>query len=168
MGDSTASAASPISTRKTRFEIAKRARACVGSRYWHLGRQPPKLDCLGVFLYALGWNEDELPEVAAARQIEGGYYTSEKWARPGSQGLQQSVEILLAGLTKRLLTIRLHRAVCGDILAMRFKSERGAADHLGILVDGGELVHADIRRGVVCEPFSGELERRVVAAYRKV
>lgn len=142
--------------------------ACVGSRYWHLGRQPPKLDCLGVFLYAMDWDENEMPEVGEARLIEGGYYTSEKWARPNNPGLMKSVDVLLAGLTKRLLTIRIHRAVCGDVLAMRFKSDRGAADHLGILVDGGKVVHADLRRGVVCEPISGDLKRRIVAAYRRV
>ncbi len=142
--------------------------ACVGSRYWHLGRRPPKLDCLGVFFYALDWNEDELPEVAEARQIPGGYYTSDRWARDGGEGLRRSAETLVASLTKRLLTIRIHRAVSGDILAMRFKSQRGSADHLGILVDGGNVVHADLRRGVVCEPLSGDLKQRVVTAYRKV
>lgn len=111
-------------------------------------------------------DERDIAECYRAQLASSGYYADSDWyKRPDDEAYRLCSEMLVEGLTQWLHPITLGELRPGDVMLFSFKSREQRPDHAGIYVGRGEVVHADLVRGVRCDPLVGKLERRLVGIF---
>lgn len=131
----------------TADDIIRAARAVIGTRFRHQGRDPAKgLDCAGLIVHVarvLGMAHDDM---AVYPRLPGGSML--EFALDGQPGL-----VPVKGWPRH-----------GDVLLMRFG---GDPQHLALLTADNTIVHAWAIARKVCEHgLTDEWRRRIVRAYR--
>jgi cell wall-associated NlpC family hydrolase len=98
-----------------------------------------------------------------------GYYENRAWRfDKHNPDHVVSCKLLETLLTKHLLPVSMTELRAGDVILMSLKArDLGLGDHLAIYAGRGEIIHSDMRRGVVRIPMTYPVVRRCLQAYRK-
>lgn len=142
--------------------VAHRACDTIGARYKHLGRGPRDFDCFGLFFHAYAIDERDTPTYARFRQCSEGYYADPRWHRKPTDTLFETLASVQRELSGTFVTTR--RPDPGALVLMRvkLKDARVPFDHVGIIgTRDGQVVHADLREGVVTTYYNA-LQDRIV------
>lgn len=138
----------------------------IGVQYKTLGRDRHGIDCLGLLLWVYEMRDDQIDACRKAMHTDGSYYRARDWNRDtAAEGYRVSSRMLDAGLRNHLQETTLEQAQPGDALTFSFKSRSDEPDHAGIYVGRGQVVHADMRRGVEEVPLEGALYRRLIGVF---
>ena len=108
----------------------------------------------------------ELDEAAGGlqdvvRATGGSYYHDRRWHK-NKEAAAKSREALFRYISNHF--VKVLQIKPGDLIALSYKS-RGEADHLGVYVGDGAMVHSDMREGVTEIPLD-EVWDRIVGVYR--
>jgi len=130
-------------------DAAAFAQGCIGWKFQHHGRQPRAVDCYGLVLLFAESVGVHLPDYDYDFDWEEG---------DGS--------LLILKAHENASEIQPEKAKAGDIVV--FRSVNGAVNHMGIMVNRRQFVHAHMAHGVLLSVLDNPLYQRKAAGFYRL
>ena len=114
-------------------------------------------------------NEKDYEDLVLTLRDMQAYYGERKWSyNRARKEHHYACRMLREAISKRSIETTIHKVRPGDLFLMSYKcNDPVLGDHIAVYVGDGEIVHADIRDGVVKIPVGPSIIRRIRGVFRK-